>query len=201
MKNLNRLITDLSIGTTTKEEITQEYGEMFWELLSLYLNDKNSSTLRQIITCEVIGIKSNENKLGYDGEGTNDEVKPKNVNSNFKGKKKVVLSGNGNYSDLTHARHQKYINDDVSIHVSGFVDGNLIYVIKVPYRSMARYFKNKLNTYLPDGDKPTKYVRSATFTFVNFKDCEGIELEFVRENIQDYVQFMNKKFYTYLNRV
>jgi hypothetical protein len=198
MENLNKLVTDLSIGATNKEKILQEYGEMFWELLSLYLNDKNSSTLRQIITCEIIGVKSNQNKLGYDGEKTNDEVKPKNVNSDFKGKKKVILNGNGNYSDLTHARHQKYIDDNVSIHVSGFVDGNLIYVIKVPYQSMANFFKRKLDKHLPNGDEPTKYVRSASFSFTNFKDCDGIEIEFVRENINDYVQFINKNLYTYL---
>jgi hypothetical protein len=199
MKSLNDVITNFSIGKITKEEIIQEYNEMFFKLLTLYLNDKNSSTLRQIITCEVIGIKSNENKLGYDGDGTNDEVKPKNVNSNFKKGKKVVLNGNGNYSDITHARHKKYINDDVSIHVSGFVDGNLLYIIKVPYRSMSDLFKNKLNIHLPNGDEPSKYVRSVSFTFTNYKNCEGVKIEFIRDNIEDYIQFINKNFYIYLN--
>ena len=60
MKSLNDIITNFSIGKITKEEIIKEYNEMFFKLLTLYLNDKNSSTLRQIITCEVIGIKSNE---------------------------------------------------------------------------------------------------------------------------------------------
>ena len=63
----------------------------FMELLKKYLNDKNSSTLRQEIMCQVAGVKPNPNKLGFDGEGTVDEMKPKNVETlNPKSKK---LSG------------------------------------------------------------------------------------------------------------
>lgn len=199
MKSLNEIITNFSIGKISKEEIIQEYDEKFFELLMRYLNDKNSSTLRQIITCEVIGIKSNENKLGYDGDGTNDEVKPKNVNSNFKKGKKVLLNGNGNYSDITHSRHEKYINDNVSIHISGFVDGNLLYIIKVPYRSISDLFRNKLDIHLPNGDEPSRYVRSVGFTFSDYKNREGVELEFIRDDIENYIQFISKNFYIYLN--
>ena len=67
----------------------------FMELLKKYLNDKNSSTLRQDIMCVVAGLISNPKKLGYDGESSTDEMKPKNVDTtNPKFKR---LDGRGNY--------------------------------------------------------------------------------------------------------
>jgi hypothetical protein len=64
---------------------------------------------------------------------------------------------------------------------------------------MSDLFKNKLDIHLPNGDEPSKYVRSASFTFNNYKNHEGVKLEFIRGNIEDYVQFINKNFYIYLN--
>jgi hypothetical protein len=193
-KDLLDLVVGYSKGVVSKEYVIQNYNFILLELLEIYLNDKNSSSLRQIITCEVIGIKSNPNKLGYDGDGSLDEVKPKNVSS--VGVK--TLDGGGNYSDLTLKRHWKYVEDNPTIHISGFVDGFLIYILKIPYTDLESFFYQKLIKKFPNGDTVGNYLRSASFSFNNIKSLPNLEIEFVRENINDYTSFLQKDLYNYL---
>ena len=80
LQHLN-LITEYSKGIIDREEIVEQKGEYYSDLLDSYLNDLNSSRLRQDITCHVLGLKVNDNKLGYDSDGSNDEIKPKNISS------------------------------------------------------------------------------------------------------------------------
>jgi hypothetical protein len=190
------LITNYSKGTLSKQVVSESKGEFYCDLLDSYLNDLNSSRLRQDITCNVLGLATNDKKLGYDSEGSNDEVKPKNVSATSV--KKTRLDCGGNYSDLTHKRHNKYIQDNAIIHSAGFVDGQLMYIIKVPYVDLAGHFQTILNDKLPDGDLPNRYVRSASFNFKQVKACPNIEIEFVREDIENYSSFINKELYTYL---
>lgn len=37
------------------------------DLLTIYINDKNSSTIREFITTTISGYIHNENKIGYNG--------------------------------------------------------------------------------------------------------------------------------------
>ncbi|MEA3272039.1 MAG: hypothetical protein U9P90_00045 [Patescibacteria group bacterium] len=84
------------------------------DLLTMYINDKNSSTIREFITVTSAGYKHKESKIGYNGfkQSTFDpektiqcEAKPKNINSNAKPLKK--LNGGGNFTDYTYARLKK----------------------------------------------------------------------------------------------
>jgi hypothetical protein len=188
------LVINYSRGDISKEEVVETYGEPLMELLEIYLNDKNSSSLRQIITCEIIGIQSNENKLGYDGHLTKDEIKPKNINSEGTTK----LDAGGSYSDLTFKRHFKYVEDNPTIHVSGFVDGLLMFVLKLPYTDLQTYFHDKLLERFPNGDEVNKYYRSASFSFINIKSCPNLEVEFIRNNIENYSNFFTKDLYEFL---
>lgn len=194
-----KLITEYSKGLISREKLVEEKGEFYSDLLDIYLNDLNSSKLRQDITCYVIGLKTNNKKLGYDSEGSNDEVKPKNVSSEKE--KKVKLDCNGSYSDLTHKRHKKYISDNAIIHISGFVDGKLIYIIKVPYLDLAHHFQKILDNKLPNGDLPNRYVRSASFGFKQIKTCPNIKIEFIRDDVESYSSFINKELYNYIKGI
>lgn len=195
-KNHLDIITNYCTGTITKKELTDMNGYHYVELLDSYLNDLNSSRLRQDITCNVIGLKVNDKKLGYDSADSSDEVKPKNISSTSI--KKTKLDCGGNYSDLTHKRHIKYIEDNAIIHCSGFIDGYLMYIIKVPYSELINRFQKILNDKLPDGDLPNRYVRSASFTFTHIKNSPNIKVEFVRDNIGEFSSFINKELYNYL---
>ncbi len=61
-----QIITNYSKGVVKQEDIISEYGKEYFLLLKMYINDKNSSTLREMIACDVAGYKQNENKMGYD---------------------------------------------------------------------------------------------------------------------------------------
>jgi hypothetical protein len=198
IKHLN-LITEYSKGVIKREQIVEQNGEYYSDLLDSYLNDLNSSRLRQDIACHVLGLKVNDNKLGYDSDGSNDEIKPKNISS--KSLKKNKLDCGGSYSDLTHKRHAKYIIDNAIIHSAGFIDGHLMYIIKVPYIDLQEHFKKILNDKLPDGDLPNRYVRSASFGFKQIKNCPNAEVEFVRSDIENYYLFIGKELYNYIKEL
>ncbi len=72
---------------------------MIIDLLTIYINDKNSSTIREFITVNIAGYQHSTKKIGYNGykhsslvggEAVMCEAKPKNFNSEeyFKFKKK-----------------------------------------------------------------------------------------------------------------
>jgi hypothetical protein len=195
---LAQVITEYSMGNTTLDGFDIP-KELFIQLLGKYFNDKNSSTLREEVMCYISGNNPNPNKLGYDGEGSADENKPKNYDTtNPKSKK---LSGAGNYSDMTLKRNENFINDNAVIHIGGFVDGKLAYQFKVPYVGLSDHFKKQLDKRLPDGDKPNHYLRSMNFSLPALKLCNDVELEFLSPDIDQYSGFMTKTLYTYLKKL
>ena len=195
---LAQLVTEFSMGNTTLEGFDVS-KEIFLELMTKYFNDKNSSTLREEVMCYISGQEPNPNKLGYDGKGTVAEKKPKNYDTtNPKSKR---LNGSGNYSDMTLKRHENFINDKAVIHIGGFVDGKIVYQFKVPYVGLSDHFKKQLDKRLPDGDKPTHYLRSMTFSLKALQQSNDVELEFLTPNIDEYSGFMTKTLYTYLKKL
>jgi hypothetical protein len=171
----------------------------FIELLKKYLNDKNSSTLRQDIMCEVAGLTPNTKKLGYDGENSVDEMKPKNIDTNNPKAKK--LDGLGNYSDMTFKRHNGFCDQNAQIHVGGFIDGKHIFQIKVPYIEMRVHFENQLKKRLPNGDQPTQYLRSMNFSLTQIKNCSDVVLTYLVKDLVNYRGYMTKTLYTYLTKL
>ncbi|MEO0139317.1 MAG: hypothetical protein ABIL16_08235 [candidate division WOR-3 bacterium] len=80
------------------------------DLITLYINDKNSSTLREFITVSIAGYEHKKEKVGYDGYKLSSygkplmcEAKPKNVSKN--GERK--LDGGGNFTDYTPERLER----------------------------------------------------------------------------------------------
>ncbi|MCX8026405.1 MAG: hypothetical protein N3A62_00930 [Thermodesulfovibrionales bacterium] len=97
---------------------------MLTDLLTIYMNDKNSSTLREFITVTLAGYEHKEGKIGYNGfkqdvfmpgNTINCEAKPKNIDSeefkkfnrNERKTKPSKLNGGGNFTDYTANRLQK----------------------------------------------------------------------------------------------
>ena len=93
------------------------------ELLTTYINDKNSSTLREFITVSLSGYEHSKGKIGYNGykhlsaiagKPLMCEAKPKNFdtreiekfNQGLR-KKPSLLNGGGNFTDYTIARFEK----------------------------------------------------------------------------------------------
>ena len=106
------------------------------DLLTAYINDKNSSSLREFVTVSIAGYEHNANKLGYNGykhnsaiggKPLNCEAKPKNIQTEgYDDKKnKAKLNGEGGFNDYTHKRLEKDCNENLNLLCSGFIDGEL----------------------------------------------------------------------------
>ena len=184
---------------------------LFTDLLTTYINDKNSSTLREFITVSLAGYKHSTNKIGFNGfKHTTTgipiacEAKPKNISSQDlesyqSGQRKTFnkLRGNGNFTDYTWARFNKDKRENLNILVSGFVDGKLIYLLEFPFTTQS--FVNKLETQLqkmfPNGDELGKYLRSANFSYGDFIDSNKLKMVYCTSNLQDYQNFIVRDFY------
>jgi len=139
-------------------------------IVKFFLMDKNSSTLREMITLTECGYNQNPEKLGYDGwstDGRRFEVKPKNISAES-GKK---LDGGGNFSDFTWERYDKYLSDNVYMLCSGFVDGKLAYIIEFPFYYLKDRIQSCLEKHFPNRERKTgTYARSITFNFNYYKN-------------------------------
>jgi len=143
-------------------------------LLNEYMNDKNSSTIRELITLYISNVYPLEGKLNYDGYdnyGNFYEVKPINIVVNGNETVKKKLDGSGYYTDLTWARHRKYMLENPKILVSGFVNGRICYVFEFPYHILCQDVEKALMKHLGECDAANRYMRKYKFTYRNWMHC------------------------------
>ena len=210
--------------TAPRQKLQQEMAKVsrttleasFVDLLTIYLNDSNSSTLREWLTLRIAEYQPIEGKLGYNGyrlvgpQGQKQvcEVKPKNVYRQDSGKVNRRLDGGGNYSDYTPERWYKDLKNQVQMVLSGFAEGKLLYVIEVPFACIQARLRAQLQKKFPDwnpeGDlsqwkRPANtFLRSASFNFKHYQDCPDIKLHYCASNIQTFVDFLNGGFLDFL---
>jgi len=182
--------------------------EVLVSLITMYINDKNSSTLREFITVTVAGYQHTEGKIGYDGykqsvhgESLMCEAKPKNVISGWKWK----LNGGGNFTDYTHERLERDIKENLHMLVSGFVDGKLIYILEFPFKcnSFVSKLKKQLDRRFPDGDIPGQFLRSANFNYKDYIGCKDLKVVYhlPEADLVKYKDNIVKGFYKFLMEV
>ncbi|MEO0210790.1 MAG: hypothetical protein ABIN66_02910 [candidate division WOR-3 bacterium] len=163
----------------------EQLAEALEELIALYAQDKNSSTLRELITLSIAGYRPHGGKLGFNGENEHGpaEVKPKNIESSSDNK----LNGGGNFTDLTYQRFEKYLAANLTMLVSGFIDGNLIHVLGFPFgcSDFAEHLKAKLDKFFGGEHQPGKYLRSAEFSFRHYKNCKDLRVIYFNEELID----------------
>ena len=193
---------------------------LFTDLLTMYINDKNSSTIREFLTVTIAGYDHSEKKIGFNGFKQSSiiggspiacEAKPKNVSSedfkNYKNgirkSKPQILNGSGNFNDYTHARFKKDKKINPHLLISGFIDGKLIYILEFPFRT--KTFLNKLNDQLkkhfPNGDEKGRYLRGANFGYQDYINDKTLNLIFVLNNkeLETYYPYFDRKFYQKLS--
>ena len=192
---------------------------IFNDLLTNYINDKNSSTLREYITTCMCNYEHCEAKIGYNGyrqsaiSGRNEfcEVKPKNIDSRevekYRNKerkgKPALLNAGGNFTDYTWDRFEKDKKENPNMLISGFVDGKLIYIFEFPFNT--KHFVDNLAKQLekkfPNGiRKSNDFLRSANFDYRNFIDSKNCKLAYVldKKDLEKYKSYLNVKFYEVL---
>lgn len=192
---------------------------MLLDLLTTYINDKNSSTLREFLTVSISGYEHSEAKIGYNGyrqlsagKSINCEAKPKNFDTTelekFNNKKKRTkpssLNAGGSFNDYTWARFNKDKQDNLNMLVSGFVDGRLIYILEFPFNhsSFVKKLEGQLKKRLPNGDEVNQYVRGANFSYKDIIDCNDLKINFLLSKLElsNYSGYITKLFFEFLEK-
>jgi len=176
------------------------------DLLTAYINDKNSSSLREFVTVSIAGYKHNPNKLGYNGFKQNSsiggksiscEAKPKNIQTDgYDHKKsKPKLNGEGGFNDYTIERLKKDIKENLNLLSSGFIDGELQYILEFPFKTVYKRLKKQL----PKKRTVGTYTRMASFNFSHYGVYLNIKVIYLnKQAIEKNQKYFNKKFYHYL---
>lgn len=173
-----------------KDKLQPEFNE----LIELYLNDKNSSTLRQYLTANVCGYKNSFKKLGYDAideQGNHKEIKPTNKHLGCKKR----YNGKFGVSDYTIERYNKDIIANVHVLQSFFVDGRLMYIIEFPLIDIDKRMKFLIDKHLTK--KSQKFIRSAEFSFKDLKQ-ENIIIKYVSNNIDLCKPILSEKLFKFI---
>jgi len=203
-KELDNLLLDKS-----KDQLIS----LFNSLLTIYINDRNSSTIREFITVSMSGYTHHDTKIGYNGFKQSTaigggtiacEAKPQNINTEDNKKKKSPrkLNGGGNFTDYTHKRLEKDLKENLNMLVSGFIDGELIYILEFPFNcnSFVKNLKKQLKKRFPRGDKLSQFLRSASFTFEHYKDCKDLKTIYLKKDVLNKNKSnFTKKFYDFLS--
>ena len=181
------------------------------DLLTMYYNDKNSSSLRQYVVAAEMGYTPSKEKIGYNGykHSTVDvdkilhcEVKPKNINTNDVKHKK--LDGRGNFTDYTQARLKKDKKANPMMLSAGFIDGKLIYIIAFPFNS--KQFITELDRQLvkqyPNGDEKGKFLRSASFGLKDYSAVKGLSVKMyvTKEQLHEHKKNIAKPLFDFLSK-
>ncbi|MCY4088781.1 MAG: hypothetical protein OXF49_01475 [Candidatus Saccharibacteria bacterium] len=188
---------------------SNEITKMLFSLLVLYFNDSNSSTLREATIVRLCGFNLDTNKLGYNGYRQSSiaeqdwcEAKPVNIKTQSLAKNPRKLDGNANISDFTHKRLAKLESDNPTIIVGGFIDGRLFYIFsfKFKHQPLIQDLKTQLLKQLPDGDKPSIYLRSANIKFSKYLSAPDLDLQlFVNKStLEEHQRFVSKTVYSKL---
>ncbi len=167
------------------------------EILRLYANDKNSSTLREWVVLRIAGCHQRAEKIGYNGYKGNEpyEVKPRNIRSK---EQKRKLNGDGNFTDFTDERLEKYTKDAVHVLVAGFVDGNLIYVLEVPFECLQERLRQQLEQKFARQRPKGVFLRSANFSFRDYESDRRVRCLFLASNWRIYQDYLTEHFQCYL---
>lgn len=189
---------------------------LFSDLLTMYINDKNSSTIREFLTVTLAGFEHSEAKIGFNGFKQNSivggspiycEAKPQNIHSEdfIKQKSKRKLNGGGNFTDYTWARFDKDKQENPYLLISGFVDGRLLYIISFAFNtpSFTKFLFEQLKKHFPNGDEKNKYLRSCRFTYKHYIDDPICEIVYLADNktLDEYKLYFDKNFFEKIKKL
>lgn len=181
------------------------------DLLTMYINDKNSSTIREFLTVTLAGYKHKEGKIGYNGfkqdafisgKTIKCEAKPKNVDTSLKPLRK--LNGGGNFTDYTFERLKRDKREKaLNMLISGFVDGKLIYILEFPfnYSEFVKHLEEQLQHRFEEGkDIAGQFLRSANFDYRRFINCPNLKIVYIldKDKLKKYQPYIVKGFYSFL---
>ena len=217
-EDLIRLIKDYAMGRHLEihnyllSKSKDNLIAMLVDLLTTYFNDVNSSAMREMAVALLAGYQPQPEKLGYNGfrhdalTGSTEycEIKPANIRTDSSAKTKRKLNGSGNFTDYTWARLEEHQSDNPTLLVAGFVDARLVYIFKFEFDEpqFVEHLNRQIARKFPDGDVSGIFLRSASFSFRNFKDCASLETTcFVsRSELDNLRGYIVRDVYNHLRR-
>jgi len=210
---------DISIRKTCLEwSLTgtiQNESEKYKRLISNTMNDKNSSTLREQVTVDLLDdYEEIPGKHFYDGYNFSTksygEIKPINGSSK-------KLNGGGGITDFASEDNIKrlvkdnylWCNDRLNMIVSGFVKGRIVYILEFPYgfkkfsQKLIDYgcdrFEGKTKEDCKNGNsRQSTSVRVFNFSYLDYIDCPDIKVRWVSPNLNSFKKNIVGKFYNFL---
>ena len=188
--NISDKLKRIIIGRAIGENITVD--PIFDELLDMYMNDVNSSTVRELITIYLSNCEPLPGKLGRDckdlNTGEEKEIKPKN----YYGKK--PHDGSGCFNDYTRKRFRKDLSDNLHIISSFFINGKVAYIIEFSIHAL----ENRLDRQIYEkceSKKNNDYVRSAVWSYKDWMNHPSLKLHYINNDlINDNPKSMTKNF-------
>lgn len=210
-QNLEKIFVDYATGS--HDDLKNYLNEMpqsstvdiLMDLLTMYINDSNSSAVREQITTKIAGYTHRPEKLGYNGfkfdakgQAIDCEAKPKNIKTHQS--KPPKLNGSGGFNDYRWNRLDKDQKANLNIIPSGFVDGRLLYIIEFPFNLVLHKFKYQLKGKLPEGDATSVYLRSATFSYLDYKDDKNTKLVYLTQDAALLRKHTVEKFHEWLTQ-
>jgi len=178
--------TEYCLGKIKDEDIKDP---MFANLMFAYLDDANSSTLREAITANMCGYTWLSEKLGADAidDETKElkEIKPKR---HTKGR----FRGAGNFSDLTPERIAQYKKESYGIISSFFIGKKIGYVIEFKMSDIIDCLeKQVIKKCIVEKNK---YARSVSFDYKDWIDSPHIKLHYIDLPLLRNANCMAKEF-------
>lgn len=177
------------INTSLLGKSKDNLVSMLLDLLTMYYNDLNSSTIRELVVAVLSGYQPILEKLGYNGFRQNAltgkvehcEIKPPNVRSDSTAKTRRKLNGGGSFSDFTLEKFGRVQKENPNMLVAGFVDGRLIYIFEFSFneQSFISLLKRGLERRFPNGDITGEYLRGLQFSFKHYKDAESLKVIYI----------------------
>lgn len=186
--NIN-ICYDYCTGNTKSFE---SLDENYINLLLTYVTDKNSSTIREAITCKAAGYKWLTEKHGMDAidekTGKLKEIKP---TTNYA--ENSPSSGGGNFNDFRLERHQKYLNENYDILCSMFSHHRLIYVVEFPYSVIASHIEKNILRVMENQVKGNNTRCSPSFSYSDYINYPNLIVHYLDSRTARMYNAINRK--------
>lgn len=156
-----------------------------------YVQDKNSSTVREEVTLYHLGYVKFDKKHGADGKHPVTkklaEVKPQYAHLDENGKQKK-LNGGGTWNDITEEKLEAIKGYDVLC--SGFAEDKCLFIVRFPAEVLIPFLSLRLSL--------IKKRKTISFGWNKYKDSPDLEVCHFDE--ANAAKFMPKTFYKFLKK-
>jgi hypothetical protein len=188
---LKAFLLDRALGKPTGQ-----LDSMCEEMFQLYINDPNSSTIRELITTLVAGYEPLSGKHGRDAidlaTGKQKEVKPKSYTSG----KARKTNGSGCFNDYTRQRFEQDMAEGLDIIQSLFINDRIAYVVEFSIEAISQALDKHIRFNCEEMKR--QYVRNATWSYKDWIQHPSMRIHYIDwDLINQHPKCMNGKMTKY----